>query len=81
MPNFDHNATRFSAKNALLLAQLCNAAYGTEAEARVIAQQMGSPTSRGSTSCSSSKTPPLSSWAAMTLRRSRFVGLKIFRIG
>lgn len=41
MPNFDPDATRFSAKNALLLAQLCNAAYGTDAEARSIVQQMG----------------------------------------
>lgn len=41
MVDFDHNATKFSAKNALLLAQLCNAAYGTEADARTITQQMG----------------------------------------
>ena len=41
MPNFDPAATKFSAKNALLLAQLCNAAYGTEADARILAKQMG----------------------------------------
>jgi triacylglycerol lipase len=41
MPNFDHTATKFSAKNALLLAEMCNAAYGTEAEARAITQQNG----------------------------------------
>ena len=43
MQNFDHNATKFSAKNALLLAQLCNLAYGTEAEARSLTGQMGFP--------------------------------------
>ena len=43
MQNFDHNATKFSAKNALLLAQLCNAAYGTETEARSLTGQMGFP--------------------------------------
>lgn len=32
MPDFDHTATRFSAKNALLLAQLCNAAYATTSD-------------------------------------------------
>ena len=41
MPTFDPSATKFSAKNALLLAQLCNAAYGTEADARALAKQMG----------------------------------------
>jgi triacylglycerol lipase len=41
MQNFDHNATKFSAKNALLLAQLCNAAYGTEEEAHQLTGQMG----------------------------------------
>jgi hypothetical protein len=28
MPNFDHTATKFSAKNALLLAEMCNAVAG-----------------------------------------------------
>lgn len=41
MKNFDHSAMRFSAQNALLLAQLCNLAYGTEADARGAAQKMG----------------------------------------
>jgi hypothetical protein len=41
MQNFEHDATGFRAKNALLLAQLCNAACGTEAAARPLAAQMG----------------------------------------
>src|SRR2546423_4315668 len=41
MPNLDCDATKFSAQNALLLAQLCNLAYGTDAEARSETQRLG----------------------------------------
>jgi len=41
MPVFDPQATRFSAKNASLLAQLSNAAYRTETEAKSVVQQLG----------------------------------------
>ncbi len=42
MPAFDPLATRFSAKNAFLLAQLSNAAYRTQAEAEaIVRQQLG----------------------------------------
>src|SRR6516162_2432941 len=34
MPDFDPLTTRFSARNALLLAQLCSAAYADESEAK-----------------------------------------------
>ena len=47
MQDFDHNATRFSAQNALLLARLCNLAYGTEADARRLTEQMGFTDSDG----------------------------------
>jgi triacylglycerol lipase len=41
MPTFQPNATNFSAANALLLAQLCKAAYLDDVPARTIAQQLG----------------------------------------
>jgi triacylglycerol lipase len=41
VPAFDPQATGFSAKNALLLAQLSTAAYRTEAEAKIVVEQLG----------------------------------------
>jgi hypothetical protein len=41
MPPFDPQATGFSAKNALLLARLANAAYGTREEAEIAVTQLG----------------------------------------
>jgi hypothetical protein len=41
VPDFDPQATRFSAKNALLLARLANAAYGTQEEAEAAVKQLG----------------------------------------
>jgi triacylglycerol lipase len=42
MPAFDPQATRFSAKNAVLLAQLSNAAYRTRIDAEtIVRQQLG----------------------------------------
>ncbi len=41
MANFDPAATSFNAANALLLAQLCNAAYLNDEPARSAAQQLG----------------------------------------
>ena len=41
MPPFDPQATGFSAKNALLLARLANAAYGTREEAEAAVKQLG----------------------------------------
>lgn len=43
MPNFEPNASEFSATNALQLAQLCKAAYLDEESARTTAQQLGLP--------------------------------------
>ena len=43
MPDFDAQETRFSAKNALLLAQLCNAAYLVQAPAQEATKQLGLP--------------------------------------
>lgn len=41
MPAFDPQATRFNAKNALLLAQLSNAAYQDQAGAEVAVRRLG----------------------------------------
>ncbi len=41
MPNFESDAVNFSAGNALLLAQLCNAAYLDDVAARAVVQQLG----------------------------------------
>jgi triacylglycerol lipase len=44
MPDFDAQETRFSAKNALLLAQASQAAYLNEADAQAKMAQLGLPT-------------------------------------
>ena len=67
-----HNATKFSAKNALLLAQLCNAAYGTETKARSLTGQWALPFRGGSVSSSLSRTPPRSSLVATSSLRLPF---------
>jgi hypothetical protein len=41
MPVFDAEAPGFSAGNALILAQLCEAAYLDQVPARAAAQQLG----------------------------------------
>jgi triacylglycerol lipase len=41
MPDFDAETPAFSAKNALLLAQLCNAAYLDQNPARTAAEELG----------------------------------------